>query len=366
MPSSPDQIIRPEILALSAYHVPPSKDMVKLDAMENPYSLPPGLRDEIARLAGEAAINRYPDASAASLKDALRKTLAVPDGMDIVLGNGSDEIIQLIALAAARPEAAVMSVEPAFVMFRMIATFARMKYVGVPLKADFTLDIDAMLDAIARYQPAVIFIAYPNNPTGNLFDAAAILRIIEAAPGLVVVDEAYHAFAGASFMDRLAQYPNLLLMRTLSKLGLAGLRLGMLVGRKQWLTHFEKLRLPYNIGVITQSIAERVLQHHEILLRQADAIRAERAVMIEQLLAIGGIHAFPTDANFILFRVNEATQVFERLKQRGVLIKNLNGSHPLLKNCLRVTVGTPGENACFLDMLKASLAEFETASRLPS
>jgi histidinol-phosphate aminotransferase len=140
----------------------------------------------------------------------------------------------------------------------------------------------------------------------------------------------------------------------------------MLVGREQWLTHFEKLRLPYNIGVITQSIAERVLQHHEILLRQADAIRAERAVMIEQLLAIGGIHAFPTDANFILFRVNEATQVFERLKQRGVLIKNLNGSHPLLKNCLRVTVGTPGENACFLDMLKASLAEFETASRLPS
>jgi histidinol-phosphate aminotransferase len=366
MRKPPEEVIRPEILALSAYHVPPSRDMVKLDAMENPYSLPSGLRGEIARLAGEAAINRYPDASAASLKDALRKTLAVPDGMDIVLGNGSDEIIQLIALATARPEAVLMSVEPAFVMFRMIATFARMKYVGVPLKADFTLDVDAMLDAIARHRPAVIFIAYPNNPTGNLFDAAAILRIIEAAPCLVVVDEAYHAFAGVSFMDRLAQYPNLLLMRTLSKLGLAGLRLGMLAGRKQWLTHFEKLRLPYNIGVITQSIAERVLQHHEVLLRQADAIRAERVVMLQQLSAIGGIHAFPTDANFILFRVNEATQVFEKLKQRGVLIKNLNGSHPLLKNCLRVTVGTPGENACFLDMLKASLAEFEQASSLPS
>ncbi|HVW64586.1 MAG TPA: histidinol-phosphate transaminase [Nitrosospira sp.] len=366
MSKLPEEIIRPEILALSAYHVPPAKGMVKLDAMENPYGLPPGLRDEIAQLAGEATINRYPDASAASLKDALREALAVPDGMDIVLGNGSDEIIQLIALAAARPEAALMSVEPAFVMFRMIATFARMKYVGVPLKADFTLDVDIMLDAIARHQPAVIFIAYPNNPTGNLFDAAAILRIIEAAPGLIVVDEAYHAFARTSFMDRLAQYPNLLLMRTLSKLGLAGLRLGMLVGRKEWVMHFEKLRLPYNVGVITQLIAERVLQHHEVLLRQADAIRAERATMIERLSAIGGIHAYPTDANFILFRVNEATQVFERLKQRGVLIKNLNGSHPLLKNCLRVTVGTPGENACFLDMLKASLAELEPAPFLPS
>jgi histidinol-phosphate aminotransferase len=366
MAGSPEQIIRPEVLALSAYHVPPSKDMVKLDAMENPYSLPPQLRDEIARLAGEAAINRYPDASAASLKDALRKTLAVPDGMDIVLGNGSDEIIQLIALAAAKPEAVLLSVEPAFVMFRMIATFARMKYAGVPLKADFTLDVDAMLDAIARHQPAVIFIAYPNNPTGNLFDAAAILRIIEAAPGLVVVDEAYHAFAGASFLDRLPQYPNLVLMRTLSKLGLAGLRLGMLIGRREWLAHLEKLRLPYNIGVITQLIAERVLQHHEVLLRQADAIKTERAIMMERLAAIGGIHAFPTDANFILFRVNEAAQVFERLKQRGVLIKNLSASHPLLKNCLRVTVGTPGENTCFLDMLAASLAELEPVASLSS
>jgi histidinol-phosphate aminotransferase len=366
MAGSPEQIIRPEVLALSAYHVPPARNMVKLDAMENPYSLPPGLRAEIAHLAGEATINRYPDASAASLKDALRKALAIPDGMDIVLGNGSDEIIQLIALALARPGAVLMSVEPAFVMFRMIATFAHMKYVGIALKPDFTLDVDAMLEAIARHEPAVIFIAYPNNPTGNLFDAAAIVRIIEAAPGLVVVDEAYHAFADASFMGRLPRYPNLVLMRTLSKLGLAGLRLGMLIGRKEWLAHLEKLRLPYNIGVITQLIAERVLQHHGVLLRQADAIKTERATMMERLEAINSIHAFPTDANFILFRVNDAAQVFERLKQRGVLIKNLNGSHPLLKNCLRVTVGTPDENACFLDMLTASLAGIEPAESLPS
>lgn len=358
MSRTPDQVIRPEILALSAYHVPPASGMVKLDAMENPYSLPQELREEIAQLAASAPINRYPDASAASLKATLRGALAVPDGMNIMLGNGSDEIIQIIALAFARPGAILMSVEPAFVMFRMIATFTGMGYAGVPLRADFSLDVDAVLAAIAQHQPAVIFIAYPNNPTGNLFDADAVSRIIEAAPGLIVVDEAYHAFADASFMDKLVQYPNLLLMRTLSKLGLAGLRLGLLIGRPEWLSQLEKLRLPYNVGVITQVIAERVLQHFGILLQQAEAIKFERAMMSEHLAALNGVEVFPTNANFILFRViqgHKAGEVFQELKKRGILIKNLDGSHPLLKNCLRVTVGTPTENAQFLEALRASL-----------
>ena len=358
MPSHPDQLIRPEILALSAYHVPPASGMVKLDAMENPYSLPIPLREEIAQLAADAPINRYPDPNAASLKAALRVALAIPDRMDIMLGNGSDEIIQIIALAFARPGAVLMSVEPAFVMFRMIATFTGMRYAGVPLNPDFSLDVDAMLSAIGRHQPAVIFIAYPNNPTGNLFDAAGISRIIDAAPGVVVVDEAYHAFADASFMDKLLQYPNLLLMRTLSKSGLAGLRLGLLAGRPEWLIQLEKLRLPYNVGIVTQSITEKVLQHGDVLLQQASAIKIERAVMSERLATLDGIEVFPTDANFILFRVNRgnsAAQVFQGLKERGILIKNLDGSHPLLKNCLRVTVGTPDENTQFLEALQASL-----------
>src|SRR5687768_5941011 len=329
MPSRPDQLIRPEILALSAYHVPPASGMVKLDAMENPYSLPAPLREEIAQLAADAHINRYPDPNAASLKAALRAALAVPDGMDIMLGNGSDEIIQIIALAFARPGAVLMSVEPAFVMFRMIATFTGMSYVGVPLNPDFSLDVDAMLAAIARHEPAVIIIAYPNNPTGNLFDAAGISRIIAAAPGVVVVDEAYHAFADASFMGKLLQYPNLLLMRTLSKSGLAGLRLGLLAGRPEWLIQLEKLRLPYNVGIVTQSITEKVLQHGDVLLQQAAAIKIERAMMSERMATLHGIEVFPTDANFILFRVNlgnSAPEVFQGLKEHGVLIKNLDGS----------------------------------------
>jgi histidinol-phosphate aminotransferase len=358
MSSSPDQVIRPEILALSAYHVSPASGMVKLDAMENPYSLPPELRNEIARLAADAPINRYPDASATVLKAALCEALAIPEGMDIMLGNGSDEIIQIIALAFARPGAILMSVEPAFVMFRMIATFTGMGYAGVPLRADFSLDVDVMLAAIAQHQPAVIFIAYPNNPTGNLFDAEAVSRIIEAAPGVVVVDEAYQAFADASFMGKLAQYPHLLLMRTLSKLGLAGLRLGLLAGRPEWLSQLEKLRLPYNVGVFTQLIAESVLRHPGILLQQAEAIKIERAIMSERLAVLDGVEIFPTNANFILFRMiqgHKAGEVFQELKKRRILIKNLDGSHPLLKNCLRVTVGTPAENVQFLEALQASL-----------
>lgn len=358
MSISPDQVIRPEILALSAYHVPLASGMVKLDAMENPYSLPADLRDEIARLAGDAPFNRYPDASAAMLKAALREALSVPSGVDIMLGNGSDEIIQIIALACAKPGAVLMSVEPAFVMFRMIATFARMDYVGVLLNADFSLDLDTTLETIARRQPAVIFIAYPNNPTGNLFDTGAISRIIQAAPGLVVVDEAYHAFADASFMDKLTQYPNLLVMRTLSKLGLAGLRLGLLAGKPEWVTQLEKLRLPYNVGIATQLIAGKVLQHREVLLQQAAVTKLERTAMSERLAALDGIDVFPSDANFILFRIthgNGAGQVFQELKKRGILIKNLDGSHPLLRDCLRVTVGTPAENNQFLIALQASL-----------
>ncbi len=357
MSATPDQIIRPEILSLSAYHVQPANLMVKLDAMENPFNLPQSLRNEIAQLTAEAPLNRYPDASASHLKDRLREALDIPPGMDILLGNGSDEIIQIIALAVAKPGALLLSVEPAFVMFRMIATFAGMSYAGVPLKDDFTLDLDEMLDAISQHQPALIFLAYPNNPTGNLFDDASILQILDAAPGLVVIDEAYHAFADASLIDRLAQYPNLLLMRTLSKLGLAGLRLGLLIGRPEWLTQLEKLRLPYNVGVATQLIAEKVLQHIDILLQQASSIKAERAILVRALQTMVGVEVFPTDANFVLIRTADAGQVFQGLKQRGVLIKNLDGSHPLLKNCLRVTVGTSDENMQFLAALQASIKQ---------
>jgi histidinol-phosphate aminotransferase len=353
MPKTPDDIIRDEIRALNAYHVPDPAGMVKLDAMENPYRLPAELTNAIVARVTGAALNRYPDPGARELKVRLRAAMRVPAGMEIVLGNGSDELIQMLALAVAAPGAVMLGLEPSFVMFRMLATITGMRYVGVPLKGDFSIDAAATLAAIKQHQPALIFIAYPNNPSGNLFDADVIARIIAAAPGIVVVDEAYHAFAGATFMPRLAEFPNLLVMRTVSKLGLAGLRLGLLAGAGAWLHHVDKVRLPYNVNVLTQLVAGEVLQHAEVLDAQAAAIRSERARVAAELRRISGVEVYASEANFILFRVANADQVFNGLKQRGVLIKNLNGAHPLLKDCLRVTVGTPDENTQFLAALAA-------------
>ncbi len=352
---TPQSLIRPEVLALHAYHVPSSAGWIKLDAMENPYVLPPALREELAQTVADAEINRYPDAAAQQLKADIRQVIDLPPGMDILLGNGSDEIIQLLAMAVAKPGAVLLSVEPSFVMYKMIAAFVGMKYVGVALTEDFSLDLQAMLEATKREQPAVIFLAYPNNPSGNQFDADAIRQIIEAAPGLVVVDEAYYAFASDSFIPQLAHYANLLVMRTFSKLGMAGLRLGFLAGSSAWLTQLEKLRLPYNVGVLPQRVASKLLQHHAVLLAQAQSIKQERATLLNALNTTGGVKAYPSEANFILFRVAKATQVFEGLKQRGVLIKNLNGGHPALADCLRVTVGTPEENAKFIAALQDTI-----------
>jgi len=352
---TPTSLIRTEIQALHAYHVPPSTGLIKLDAMENPYLLPQALRDEIARMVADAAINRYPDAGAHELKAHIRSVTNLPSGMDVLLGNGSDEIIQVLAMAVAKPGAVLLSVEPSFVMYKMIAAFTGMRYVGVPLTQDFSLDLQATLDAIKREQPALVFLAYPNNPTGNLFDAEAVKRIIEASPGLVVVDEAYYAFASDSFIPQLAHYDNLLVMRTFSKLGMAGLRLGFLAGSTAWLAQLEKLRLPYNVGVLPQLVASKLLQHHDILLAQAASIKQERTRLMSGLSAITGVKAYPSEANFILFRVAKATQIFEGLKQRGVLIKNLNGGHPALTDCLRVTVGTPEEGARFITALQDSI-----------
>lgn len=355
MQKKPEGIIRDEIRALTAYHVPDARGMVKLDAMENPYALPQDLRAAVAARVAAAALNRYPDPGARELKAVLRVVMGVPPGMELLLGNGSDELIQVLALASARPGAVVLGLDPSFVMFRMIATFAGMRYVGVPLTADFAIDLKRTLAAIVEHEPALVFIAYPNNPSGNLFDAAAVAEIISAAPGLVVVDEAYHAFAGRSFMPRLGDYPNLLVMRTLSKLGFAGLRLGLLAGRSEWLEQLDKVRLPYNVNVLTQMVAAEALKHTELLDAQAAAIRQERSRMLKELRRRSGVEPWASDANFVLFRVKGADQVYSGLKQSGVLIKNLNGSHPLLADCLRVTVGTPDENTRFLDALTATL-----------
>ena len=350
-------LLRQEVLDLHAYHVPESSGYIKLDAMENPYLVPTALRGEISEAVAAAAINRYPDPGAVSLKEKIRGVTGLPQGMEVLLGNGSDELIQMLAMALNKPGAVLLSVEPSFVMYKMIAAFTGMRYVGVPLATDFSLDLAATLAAIKRERPALTFLAYPNNPTGNLFSADAMAQIIQSSPGLVVVDEAYYAFASDSFIPHLARYPNLLVMRTFSKLGMAGLRLGFLAGSAAWLGQLEKLRLPYNVGVLPQLVAEKLLSHHDVLLQQAEQIKRDRAKLYQQLSEIAGVKVYASEANFLLFRVADATEIFTGLKQRGVLIKNLNGGHPMLKDCLRVTVGKPDENMRFIAALQETIIQ---------
>ena len=357
-------VIREDVRAMRAYAVPDAAGFVKLDAMENPYALPAELREQLGRRLAELAINRYPMPRADALRATIRRVMQVPDGCDVILGNGSDELIALACAAVARDGACVLSPVPGFAMFELSARIARLEHVAVPLRSDFSLDREATIAAMRTHRPALAFIAYPNNPTGNLFARADVEAIVIASREtntLVIVDEAYHAFASDSFMPDLPHHDHLLVLRTVSKSGLAGARLGYLAGAPQWLCEIDKIRPPYNINVFTQCAVQFALEHHDVLDAQAAILRGEREKLFDALQAIDGITPFRSDANFILFRVESgdataAAQVFEALRRRRVLVKDLSRM-PLCANALRVTVSTPEENALFLDALASALHE---------
>ena len=349
---SPEKLVRPEILALTAYAVPQAQGMVKLDAMENPYSLPSALRRELAEALSRVDLNRYPEPTGRRVRELIARRMNLPSGMELLLGNGSDDLIQIITLALARPGTTMMYPAPTFVMYGVNAALCGMNAVAVPLREDFSFDAGAFLVRMKSERPELVFIAYPNNPTGALYGEEDVLRVIRAAKGLVVLDEAYHAFAGKSFMPRLAEHPNLVVLRTLSKLGLAGIRLGYLAGRPQWIEQFNKVRQAYNVNALTQAAALFMLERLEVLEEQAARIRAERAGLGAALARLPGVTVFPSQANFFLVRVREAERTDAALKRQGVLVKNL---HPWLRNCLRITVGTPEENRILLTALQEGL-----------
>jgi len=326
--------------------------MVKLDAMENPYTLPEELRRELAGVLSRVAVNRYPVPTPQTLLDALARRMDVPRGMQLLLGNGSDELIQIVITALARPGAAMMYPSPTFVMYSMGATFSGMKAIPVPLREDFSLDAAAFIARMKAERPALVFLAYPNNPTGVLYPEEDVVEVIKACKGLVVLDEAYHVFAGKSLMPRLPEFNNLIIIRTVSKLGLAGIRLGYLVGRPEWVQQFDKVRPPYNVNVLTQAAALFLLERLDVLEDQAARIKADRTGLGKSLAALKGVTVFPSEANFFLIRVPDAEQTFRALKEQNVLIKNL---HPGLRNCLRVTVGTPDENRILLTALREAI-----------
>ena len=354
-----NKVLRSEILEMDAYHVQPSSGLIKLDVMENPYDFSPQLKEQWLEKLKQVNINRYPDAAAQNLNNALITQANLTDEFDVMLGNGSDELIQIIIQSLAVEAGPVLSVSPTFAMFRVLSQIIGRQYVEVPLNTDFSMDFPVMMEKIKQHQPACIFLAYPNNPTGNLFDEQHVRNIIETAPGLVVIDEAYMPFAGVTLIDWLVEFPNLLVMRTLSKAGLAGLRFGMLFGHQSWLQQLNKIRLPFNINSLTQASVEFALENVDFFHDNAERIVEERNRIFRLLQSYPGLDVFPSDANFILFRTNliEAQQVFDGLLSRNILIKCVHQPGTLLDQCLRVTIGTPQENDFFLDCIRDILKE---------
>ena len=352
------KLIRQDVQSMHAYAIQNSSGMVKLDAMENPHRLPSALQAQLGQRLGALALNRYPDGRVNDLRHALADYAQMPEGFDIMLGNGSDELIALLALACDVLGASVLAPLPGFVMYAMSAQLQGLKFIGVDLTPDFELDESAMLAAIARYSPSITYLAYPNNPTANLWDDAVIEKIIEAVGeqgGLVVMDEAYQPFAGKSYAGRMTRHGHVLLMRTLSKFGLAGVRLGYMMGPKALIAEIDKVRPPYNISVLNCECALFALEHREVFEAQAQELIAQRALLSSALGAMPGVKVWSSDANMILVRVPDAARAFAGLRQRKVLVKNISKMHPLLANCLRLTVGTADENAQLLAALEQSL-----------
>ena len=356
------KVIRQDVQSMHGYAIQPSAGLIKLDAMENPFRLPEALQRALGERLGRVAINRYPSACVADVIAALSAYVKLPAGCKMMLGNGSDELIALLALACDVPGASILAPLPGFVMYEMSAKLQGLKFIGVPLSGGFELDEAAMLAAIETHRPAITYLAYPNNPTANLFDEAAVERIVAAVgrqDGLVVFDEAYQPFSSRTWMNRVGgvetAHEHVLVMRTLSKFGLAGVRLGYMVGAAALIDEVDKVRPPYNISALNAEATLFALDHADEFAAQAEVLRGERARLMQALQGLPGVHAFPSEANMILVRVPDSKRCFEGMKGRGVLVKNIAGLHPLLANCLRLTVGAPDENVHMIDALRASL-----------
>lgn len=342
--------LRHDIQAIAAYDVPTSDSMIKLDAMESPFPLPDELLAQYLAYLADVPLNRYPSPSADELQQTLRKLMNIPDKLGVLLGNGSDELIQILALACAVDDT-ILSIEPSFVMYEMIAKFTRLHYQSVALSPDFEIDLSKMLLAIKTHFPKIIFISYPNNPTGNAFNRKSIESIIQATDALVVLDEAYYAYTYDSFLADIERYPNLVVLRTVSKIGFAGLRLGLLIGNQSTILQLNKLRLPYNINTLTQVSGNFLLQQTDVIRHNANLIIEQRQILANALGLIQKLKVYPSQANFILFKAPDANALFEHLKEQGVLIKNLTNA-PKLTNCLRVTVGNDSENQKFIKIVR--------------
>ncbi|WP_037587198.1 histidinol-phosphate transaminase [Stenoxybacter acetivorans] len=352
MTNSKIQVIRPDIRAMSAYRVaevPP--DFIKLDAMESPYDYPNELKAQLGQILADVPVRLYPHVSHCDLLPLLHQTQGIPETAAVALGNGSDELIEKLTLLVAKPDAKVLAATPSFVMYRVNAELFGMEFVGVPLRDDFTMNLDAMLAAVETHQPALVFIAYPNNPTGGRFAREKVEAIIQAASGLVVVDEAYGAFSSDTFLPQAGAVENLIVLRTMSKIGFAGLRIGYACGAAAVIDELKKIIAPYNMNQLSLAAAAFALNYTPFIAENISKLKAERERMRTALRSYPCVRDFASEANFLTIRVPDAQILFDCLYHHKILIKNLHGTHPLLNQCVRITIGLPEQNQAVLRVI---------------
>jgi histidinol-phosphate aminotransferase len=334
------KLVKPNVRSLRAYQAEEIPCKVKLDANESPYGF---------TVLRSVKTNKYPDPEAKLLRKLIAKELKVK-AENILHGNGSDELIYYLITAFGGP---VLYPVPTFSMYGIISLALGEKKIEISLDKRFDIDLDRTLIRTKKDKPKLIFLSSPNNPSGNCFSSDRILTIIKQSKGIVVVDEAYQPFSDKkSFLPLLKKYKNLIVLRTLSKIGLAGLRAGFMIADKEIINEVNKVRLPFNLNSLSQKIAVNALKNQKQMQEFRNKIKTEREKIFQGLKKLNRIEPYPSDANFILFKIENANRIYKNLLKRGILVRNMKG---IVNDCLRVTVGTPKENATFLKALKQLL-----------
>jgi histidinol-phosphate aminotransferase len=350
-------VISDRIKKLFPYKTETTQARIRLSSNELPLRLPEDVRLRISQEVSKIPINKYPDPNASALKEVLSEHLRVKEE-NIVLGNGSDELIYYLSMAIGELSRGVFYPIPTFPMYEVSSRILGRQRVEVPLDHNMDIDLNASLLAIKTHSPVLAFISYPNNPTGRCFTRSKIESIRQE--GLfTVIDEAYFHFSKKTFLEDAVSREDTVVLRTLSKIGMAGLRVGILIAKEEIAYEINKMRLPFNITYPSQVIARLILTEFYTLIEECiNTVIKERDRLFRELSQMEGMEVFPSDANFILFRSNfPAEKLYKALLDRGVLVRNVSYL-PRLERCLRVSVGLPEENDAFLEALEDSLKSF--------
>jgi len=345
------KLVQGNVLSLKPYHVESTDCEIKLHANENPFPPSKELLELFSSSLQKLQLNRYPDPDSRALKDSIADRLGI-ETKHLVIGNGSDEIILFLLQVFCQKGDTITFPDPTFSMYSIIAQSLGIKSVSISLDNHWDFSADVILQSAEENNSKIIFLSYPNNPTGNCFSDTQVQKVIDNFQGIVVIDEAYHDFSRKSFVNQIKEHNNLIVLRSLSKIGLAALRVGFGVADPLVISEINKVRLPYNSNTISQAFAENLITNFEAVQTQINSILDERHRLLDELHKIESVTAFPSDSNFILFKTKQpAGSIFAFLSKNGILVRNLS-SHPKLSNCLRVTVGTKSENDRFLSKLK--------------